>query len=754
MTCETCGEKPKKCGNCNKDFPRAVIEIDNPEQITLMRRVVIPASMGDDTTVPPVVGKYHNVLLYYEANQKSYLYSSDGIPTQLVNGLTDYEAAINLPQINGNTLIGDKTGEELGLQDKLTAGDNITIENNVISATDTTYGPATDTEIGLVKPGNGLEVDTDGALSISDIEQYAHFFDTVADMKVADLTDGDYARTLGYYSKNDMGGAYYKISSTNSNEHYETLSNGLYAVLIIEGDVNVNQFGAYGDGTHDDSAAIQAAVSYINTKAIVFEQANPNPNWHRYFSTALTLYFPSSQYLMSDTIEFSGNRYYSIKGNKSIIKCPNSFTGPVFLFSGSAGTKCDIRNFMFREMANAIEYDATNNDLSHVLIENCDFVGITDIAIKYNNRSSMLKIKNCNFSWCYKIFVNIACDNAEFENCWFSEYEANENGYVSFRLLWGENKFINCFFIPNGGYNTGVDQSTLTELAWIEAGDNTAAVANNPKILLDRCRVSAELNAKTLINWKVVPSTGNNPTDTYIRILNCHAMSCTLGATIILAWHLPQQVVFENTEISNEAGTFIKFVDGFDVKTEIGTYFSGANRLLYTYNYGFKNVKTQTNTAWKGIPAELAPFVKYSDNDVRLPVTNSNKTVEFFLGDTNLGSPYGFSKVYLVKGYFFATTSLSSLSSVTGLLMFDTVNSQVETTNAVRVKFVKLAQYAGGTPTSSAADINITPTFNDTNSNILTMSSHQNVTVKLTIDNTVQNAGEPLGEAYISIKEI
>lgn len=162
--CNSCG-KPK-CSCKNKEFTKAVVEINNPEQIILMRKVVVPASMGDDTTVLPVVGKYHNVLLYYEANSKSYLYSSDGIPTQLVNGLTDYEAAVNLPQINGNILIGDKTGEELGLQDKLTAGDNITIENDVISATDTTYGPATDTEIGLVKPGDGLEVDTDGELSI------------------------------------------------------------------------------------------------------------------------------------------------------------------------------------------------------------------------------------------------------------------------------------------------------------------------------------------------------------------------------------------------------------------------------------------------------------------------------------------------------------------------------------------------------------------------------------------------------------
>lgn len=112
MTCEPCGEKPKHPA---RDFTKAVVEINNPEKLILFRKVVIPASMGDDTVVVPAVGKYHNTLVYYEANNKSYLYSSDGIPTQLANGLTDYESATNLPQINGITLVGDKSANDLGL---------------------------------------------------------------------------------------------------------------------------------------------------------------------------------------------------------------------------------------------------------------------------------------------------------------------------------------------------------------------------------------------------------------------------------------------------------------------------------------------------------------------------------------------------------------------------------------------------------------------------------------------------------------
>lgn len=86
MTCESCGDKPKKP---SKDFTKAVIEINNPEQITLLRKVVIPTSLGDDETLPPVVGKYRNVILNYEANNHIYLYSSDGIPTYLQNEIPE-----------------------------------------------------------------------------------------------------------------------------------------------------------------------------------------------------------------------------------------------------------------------------------------------------------------------------------------------------------------------------------------------------------------------------------------------------------------------------------------------------------------------------------------------------------------------------------------------------------------------------------------------------------------------------------------
>lgn len=86
MTCPSCGDKPK---HDKRAFPSAILEINNPEQITLFRKVVIPASMGDEEDVPAAIGKYRNVLLNYEKNNHTYLYSSDGIPTLLTSDVAE-----------------------------------------------------------------------------------------------------------------------------------------------------------------------------------------------------------------------------------------------------------------------------------------------------------------------------------------------------------------------------------------------------------------------------------------------------------------------------------------------------------------------------------------------------------------------------------------------------------------------------------------------------------------------------------------
>lgn len=106
---------------------------------------------------------------------------------------------------------------------------------------------------------------------LTTVQQY----ESVADMKASDaLKSGMYVKTSGYYNDGDGGGALYKIVDTVQASYFETLDNGLYALLIEDRDVTPEMFGARGDyvssvakGT-DDYQALQSAINYAGPKKL------------------------------------------------------------------------------------------------------------------------------------------------------------------------------------------------------------------------------------------------------------------------------------------------------------------------------------------------------------------------------------------------------------------------------------------------------------------------------------------------------
>lgn len=114
------------------------------------------------------------------------------------------------------------------------------------------------------------EMTEDGTLE-QIIEQFINSstlwcYDNVESMKEAtNLIDGSYARTLGYYEKNDGGSSIYKILEDQPDDYYETLNNGLYAQLVvINNTLNYNQFGAKLDGLTSDKEAIENCHELAN----------------------------------------------------------------------------------------------------------------------------------------------------------------------------------------------------------------------------------------------------------------------------------------------------------------------------------------------------------------------------------------------------------------------------------------------------------------------------------------------------------
>lgn len=98
-----CGCKPKKC--CKKDCCN-----DNE---FAFRKVVIPASLGDDVTGQdkPENGAYTNSYVEYEANGAQYMYDSYGVYTKIEGGggggTSDFNELGNRPKYAGEVMTSD-----------------------------------------------------------------------------------------------------------------------------------------------------------------------------------------------------------------------------------------------------------------------------------------------------------------------------------------------------------------------------------------------------------------------------------------------------------------------------------------------------------------------------------------------------------------------------------------------------------------------------------------------------------------------
>ena len=90
-------------------------------------------------------------------------------------------------------------------------------------------------------------------------------YSTFDELKSATFTASEKAYILGYYKPGDGGAALYSIDTTGEIELVN--SPNFYATLIVQPQMNIECFGARGDGETDDSQIISIASNY-NTQIV------------------------------------------------------------------------------------------------------------------------------------------------------------------------------------------------------------------------------------------------------------------------------------------------------------------------------------------------------------------------------------------------------------------------------------------------------------------------------------------------------
>ncbi len=193
------------------------------------------------------------------------------------------------------------------------------------------------------------------------LSDYTKTFDTVADM-VADATliVGQKVRTIGYYVVGDGGGNDYDMvaagTGTDDGGSFIDLTGSptLQAKgLFANGKYSVKQWGATGDGSTDDTVAIQSSIDFITANELLF--------------------FPYGSYKVTDTIKFNkGGTPYGVGGFGSRLLWYGEVGGTLAIVTGNQLYKLKGLNLDARGIANhALQISEDGNLVRNFSIDEC-----------------------------------------------------------------------------------------------------------------------------------------------------------------------------------------------------------------------------------------------------------------------------------------------------------------------------------------------------------------------------------------------
>lgn len=273
--------------------------------------------------------------------------------------------------------------------------------------------------------------------------EYLTLENVSAMISTSSLQSGDLCFCQGYYNSGDGGASYFIITNEETPEtYYVTLNNGLKAVLLLENSMNAKQFGAYGDGIHDDHDALQSLIdsatictlvpgTYLNSAVLNISdnekcmQFDGNGSEIQCSTNGLEfqMFVSKSDIIIKNTF-FNQN----LRGRKAIhLQNVSNITIESVTISGFTAS------YGWTTNENALYIDNSTN----ILVNHCHFLNNGnqyDTTATTLNRCigtsggytfrSNIKITNCNFENVNQAIV-LDCSDIIIDSCYFTNVKDN-----------------------------------------------------------------------------------------------------------------------------------------------------------------------------------------------------------------------------------------------------------------------------------------------------------------------------------------
>ena len=407
------------------------------------------------------------------------------------------------------------------------------------------------------------------------IDATPYKFDSVAEMVATNLSNGSFAITTGYYTANDGGGGEYNIVNDNTltadGGSIINLTNGLKAVLIIKNDtINVKQFGAVGDGTTNDTVAIQNALKFREDTYIK------------------VLFNENEIYCAKEEIHIYSNT--DIVLNNSTIKS---------IYSGD-------NQDTYVQFGNGLRFLNSKNTIENFSIINGNFNGNTSGVLFGLLHGKNLKFENLNLINCAvgtHIFDLGGCEDVIINNCYFK----------------------GCYIVDNNSYREMIqtDYASSDGLPyWDESYDMTYDNSPCKNITIKNCVF--EKGSGTQYPTAIGQHAVKDDISSNITIINNKFYGCATGSSFIRFYKV-KNLLIEDNYFYNQNSSHTGDAYAIQIRSQ-STSNPDPNPIAST------DIKIRNNNFITNTPNTTLMFIQvfgYSDlnfNDIHIENNNYNGT--------------------------------------------------------------------------------------------------------------------------------